>query len=83
MASEQIRLLERDVTTIPSGPRTLVIGGRSFRVPANAQTARGPEGLSYVRANGRVYCVTARGREIIVPNNVQNAITRAYFPSSA
>jgi len=79
MASEQIRLLDRDVTTIPSGPRTLVIGGRSFRVPVNAQTARGPEGLSYVRANGRIYCLTSRGAEITVPNSVQNAIAKAYF----
>lgn len=83
MATEQVRLLDRDVTTIPTGSRTLVIGGRTFKVPINAQTARGPEHLTYVRANGRVYCVTDRGAEIIVPNSVQGALAKAYFPSSA
>lgn len=76
---EQVRVLELDVTTIPSGPRTLVIGGRTFRVPTDTQTARGPEDLVYIRANSRVFCISGRGAEIVIPNSVQGALTRAYF----
>lgn len=79
MAGEHVRLLDLDVTTIPSGPRTLVIGGRTFKVPTNAQMARGPEHLTYLRVNGRVYCVTGRGAEIVIPNSVQGALTLGYF----
>jgi hypothetical protein len=72
-------MLGRDVTTVPSGPKRLNIGGRELHVPTDAQVAPGPSGLTYVLSRGRVYCFSPRGGEITVPHTLNDALRRGYF----
>lgn len=78
MSGNHIRLLG-DKLTVPTGPKTVRVGGRSLRVPADAALAAGPSGLTYLLAAGRVHCFSPRGEEISVPISVQNPLRRAYF----
>lgn len=80
MTDTHARLLP--AITIPSGPKTIRIGGLNLPVPTDAVMAAGPSGISYVMTRGVVYCISPRGQQISVPASVQNALRQSYFRST-
>jgi len=80
MSDTHARLLP--AITIPSGPKTIRIGGLTLSVPTDAVMAAGPSGISYVMTRGVVYCLSPRGQQISIPATVQAPLRAAYFAST-
>jgi hypothetical protein len=65
-------------STLPTGPKAVQVGSKTYHVPQGAGVAQGPSGLVYVLYAATVHCLGQTG-EIEIPPRIRGTLASHYF----